>query len=239
MVVGVTNEPESLVEKTVEKNKMRFPIAMVDTPEEANYGIRGFPSSFLVGVDGDILWSGHPGGFEREFGHERLESELKRASVVPPVPEEHARALSKHAAKREYGKLWAEASELLVEHPEDVDLEALVKGLEAMVEARLADAKRAEVDGAWARALAIHEELADAFEGIPGTEDSADLAKSIGRDKDAKDDLAAAKKLESALEKWREGEFERALKALESVAKKYGDTPSGERAQDMLARHDA
>ena len=43
MVVGVTNEPESLVTKHVEKVGMEFPVARVQGESaDGPYGIRGF-----------------------------------------------------------------------------------------------------------------------------------------------------------------------------------------------------
>ena len=55
MVVGVTNESKGLVQKSVSKSKMKFPVAMVKTPEEANYGVRAFPTSMLLDTDGLVI----------------------------------------------------------------------------------------------------------------------------------------------------------------------------------------
>jgi hypothetical protein len=46
VVVGVTNEPESLVTKHIDKKKMNFPVAIVGGDDfDRAYGVRAFPSS--------------------------------------------------------------------------------------------------------------------------------------------------------------------------------------------------
>lgn len=62
VVVGVTNESRSLVESAVYDHGMEYPVVRVDGNEvDRAWGVRSFPSAFLVGRDGNILWSGHPG----------------------------------------------------------------------------------------------------------------------------------------------------------------------------------
>ncbi len=237
MVVGVTNESKSLVEKAVSKNRMKFPVAMVKTPEESAYGIRGFPSSYLLDVDGTILWKGHPGAFESSYGRAQLEQDLKRTSVVPPAPEGREKALSKYVDKGDFGRAYQAATGVLSKEPEDEPLKMFVKSIEDIVEARNREAKLAEDDGAYAKALALYTGLSNQFAGVPGAEEAGTFAKELASNKEAKDDLAAAKKWDSAMASWRKGDFDKALKSVSSIARKYEDTATGERAMDMLSRH--
>jgi hypothetical protein len=237
VVVGVTNEPKSLVAKTVEKNRMKFPVAMVKSPEEANYGIRGFPSAYLLDVDGTILWKGHPGSFEGQYGRSRLERDLKRTSVVPPAPEGREKMLGKSIAAGDFAGAYRAATQGLVKHPEDKGLKEFARAIEKTVEARVREASVAEEGGEYAKALAIYSALAKRFKGVPGAEDAAVIAKEIGKNKEAAADLAAAKKWDSAMTSWRKGDFDKALKSVKSIAHKYEETATGERAMDMLSRH--
>jgi hypothetical protein len=237
VVVGVTNEPKSLVEKAVKKKRMKFPVAMVKTQEESAFGIRGFPSSYLLDVDGTILWKGHPAGFDREFTIKRLEKALERASAVPPVPEAHARSIDKHLAKGDFAKAHAAAAKSLQKEPENADLLAFVESIEGMVASRIESAEKAEENGEFGRAMDLYASVLTSFSGVPGAEDVQVAVDSLKSSKEAKGDMAAMKKWTSAMDTWRKGDFEKALKSVASIAKKYADTATGERAAEMLERH--
>jgi len=237
VVVGVTNESKGLVKKTVEKNRMEFPVAMVKTPEESNYGIRGFPSSYLLDVDGTILWKGHPANFEKEYPPSRLESDLKRTSVIPTIPEESEGLLGKYAASSNFSRAYEAASRELKKHPENEPLKQFAVSIEEMLDARLQIAQAAQDSGSYGKAMEMYLSLAKQFAGVPGAEGAEVAAKEIGKNKEAKDDLAAAKKWRTAMVSWRKGDFDKALKSIKSIAKKYGDTATGGQAEDMLSRH--
>jgi len=237
VVVGVTNEPKSLVEEAIKKKRMKFPVAMVETPEEDAFGIKGFPTSFLLDVDGTILWTGHPGAFDDQFGRKALEEALGRANVPPVVPEEHERTLGKLVAKGDYGKAWSAASKTLAK-AESEPLKAFVAALESMVSQRLGAARAAESAGEYGRAAALYEEVTEQFGGLPGSAEAETALATLAKNEAAKDELAAAQKWKDAMKAWREGEFEKALKSVGSIAKGYPDTPTGARAVAMLERHE-
>jgi len=239
VVVGVTNESKSLVEKTIKKNRMEFPVAMVKTPEEASYGIRGFPSSFLLDVDGTILWKGHPAAFEKEYSKSRLESALKRTSMLPPVPEDHESLLGKYVAADNFAGAYKAATRELRKHPEDESLQKFVSSIEDMAEARAQSARAAEQNDEYGKAREMYSALAKQFAGVPVAEEAEAAGAEIGKNKEAKDDLAAAKKWKTAMASWRKGDFDKALKSVKSIARKYGDTATGQRADEMLSRHDS
>ncbi len=236
MVVGVTNEPKSLVEEAIKKKRMKFPVAMVETPEEDAYGVRGFPTSYLLDVDGTILWTGHPGNFDNEFGRKGLEEALKRTRVPPAVPEEHERTLGKLVAKGDYGKAWSAASKSMVKEASE-PLKAFVGALESMVTQRLEAARAAEEAGEFGRAAALYEEVVEHFGGLPGSTDAETALAALAKNEAAVDELEAAKKWREAMKVWREGDFEKALKSVGSIAKNFRKTPTGERAEAMVERH--
>ena len=57
----MTNEDEKLVRKKVEQAGMKFPVVRTSGNDaDRSYGVRGYPSSFLVDRSGALVWSGHP-----------------------------------------------------------------------------------------------------------------------------------------------------------------------------------
>lgn len=238
MVVGVTNEPKALVEKAIEKKRMKFPVAMVKTAEEQPFAIEGFPTSFLIDVDGTILWKGHPGGFEREFGIKRLDKVLAGAHTLPDVPHNYVQSVARHVERRAFGKAHGAILKALGRYPEDPSLKAFVEKIESIVSVKVAHAEELLDAGEYGLAMVEYEQLLAQFKGVPGTEEVKESVAALKKNKSARDDLAAAAKWASAREIWRKGKFDKALSSMRSIAKSYPSTPTGERADEMVYRHD-
>ncbi|MFT7464921.1 MAG: hypothetical protein ACI9EF_003281, partial [Pseudohongiellaceae bacterium] len=78
----------------------------------------------------------------------------------------------------------------------------------------------------------------DDFTGVPGAESAKQSMATLKANKSARDELAATDKWVSAMKDWRKGKFDKALSGVRSIAKKYSGTPTGDRADEMLDRHD-
>lgn len=75
VVVGVTNERRELVESVVFDRGMEFPVVRVSGGAvDRAYGVSSFPTAYLIGRDGKVTWSGHPG----RLSDERIEAALRR-----------------------------------------------------------------------------------------------------------------------------------------------------------------
>ena len=61
LVVGVTEEPNSVIKKFQKEVPMDYAVA-TDTGGRLNekMGISGIPHAFLVNTSGEIVWQGHP-----------------------------------------------------------------------------------------------------------------------------------------------------------------------------------
>ena len=79
-VVGASREPRAALEAFVRELGVAFPIARVDTEVLRDYDVTGYPSAFLVGPDGRLLWSGPPGDVTRDELDRRL-------AATPPWPD--------------------------------------------------------------------------------------------------------------------------------------------------------
>ena len=239
VVVGVTNEPKSLVEKAIKKKHMKFPVAMVKTNEEQPFAVRGFPTSFLVDVDGTILWKGHPAAFDSQFGTKRLETYLAKTVSLPSLPDDYVKSVAKHIEKRAYGKAHGAILKAMVRDADNESLKTYVEKIESIVEFKIANAEELLDEGEYGRAMAVYEQLLGQFSGVPGAEGAKELAANLKANKEARDELAATAKWESAMKDWRKGKFDKALSGVRSIAKKYGSTPTGQRADEMVYRHDS
>lgn len=233
MVVGVTNEPESLVTKHIQKKKMKFPVAIVGGADfDRMYGVRAFPSSFLVGPDGTVEWAGHPAAFPESV----LEKMLERVVMPPAVPADFE-DLAERLAARDYGKAWKQLERDLSANAGNEGLKAVSEFLTKTVADKLAEAEAAAGEGRFGKARRIYEELGDAWKDVPGAEEAKPLLDQLKKNRDAKDELSASEKLDDAVELFRKGKLDKAAKAFAVIAKKHPDTPSGRRAEELAELH--
>jgi thioredoxin-like negative regulator of GroEL len=231
VVVGVTNEPESLVTKAVDGNRMKFPVAMTKGEDfERAYGVEGFPSSYLVDADGFVAWQGHPGNFDDD----QLTELLKEVWVPPALPEKHA-ALAKLLGEKNLAKAKAALDKALAAAPDDAELKAAVESIAGRVTARLEAARAAEQDGDPARARKLYQEVVERFGGIPEADEARTALAALAKDKGAQPELQAADKLAEAIATWRKGDLEKGLKAMRGVAKKHEGTRAGAKAAEIAA----
>jgi hypothetical protein len=234
VVVGVTNEPDSLVVKDFEKSKMKHPIVMVKGEDVDNwYGIEGYPSGYLVDPAGFIIWEGHPGNLDDEY----LAGLLKDLKLAPAVPAEF-KEVNAALGTRKYGKAHAAIAKALVKAPESAELKAAQGFLTTSLAEKLEAAKAALDAQDYGKAGTLYGEVATLYDGVPGAEAAKPALEALKKDKAAAPELAAQAKLQDAIAMWRKGELEKAVKAYGSIAKKYADTPSGQRAAELAALHE-
>lgn len=60
MLVALSYEPDSVVAPYVSKNKIPYIVGSGAKASREAYGIRGFPTAFLIDLEGKIAWKGHP-----------------------------------------------------------------------------------------------------------------------------------------------------------------------------------
>jgi TolA-binding protein len=102
---------------------------------------------------------------------------------------------------------------------------------------KLATAETAIGEGQYGKARRLYEELLDAWKDVPGADAAKAALAELKKDKEAKDELSASEKLDDAVELFRKGELEKAAKSFAVIAKKYPDTPSGRRAEELAELH--
>ncbi len=71
VILGLTDEPRARVETFLARHPIRYAIGTGSTSRAA-YGVRSIPRAFLIGRDGTLLWTGHPG--DRAFDQRLVEA---------------------------------------------------------------------------------------------------------------------------------------------------------------------
>lgn len=76
ILLAVSYEPEKTVKTYIEKQKLPYIVGAGAEDSMKEYGVKGFPTAFLINPDGKIAWTGHPATVE-----EALEKLLKESPV--------------------------------------------------------------------------------------------------------------------------------------------------------------
>jgi hypothetical protein len=233
VVVGVTNEPESLVTKHVQRVGMEFPVARVQGDSaDGSYGIRAFPSAFLIDPRGRVVWAGH---FTAELEDSVIEALFARQAYVPPLGDKRHAKIDAALAKREYGQAHAALEKALAEAPGDAALAGALASIQAGAKALAEDAAAAAQAGHYGFAAELHAETARLFDGLPQAEQAEQALAALEELPEAKDELAAYELLSDARAALARGEENKAKGKL-ALAAKYEETPSGRDAQRLAAR---
>jgi len=109
-VISITNESR----ETVLKYLAQKGVAPTDYQiglggGHGNYQARGIPASWLIGVDGKVLWQGHPGSLDKK----EMEAELRKVKPTPESREAKAARAVEYADSLLAVKRYLMASEVL------------------------------------------------------------------------------------------------------------------------------
>src|SRR5436190_16875642 len=85
VVVGVTNEPEKLVEKYVADNKVEYPIFIEKSFHSFSaLKFNGYPSAVLIDTKGAVVWTGNPGSIDEATIEKALAGAHAPRAPLPP-----------------------------------------------------------------------------------------------------------------------------------------------------------
>jgi hypothetical protein len=234
VVVGVTNEAEEKVKGWIQAKQAKYAIANVQGNEtDQAYGVRGFPTSYLVGPGGDVLWTGHPASLDEK----KIEEAVAKASFVAPVPAEF-RAINAEIAKKNFGKAHGLIEKELAKK-DDEALAGAKASIERLARERTAEAEAKGSTGDYAAAAGILEEISKQFKGMDEAEDAAKKLKEWKADRAIKVQIKAGEDFQKAeaLEKTGDPAAKRKAHALYlQIAKEAKGTPIGEKAQAAADR---
>ena len=234
-VVAVTKQDRSAVQKFVDDTGATHPIVMEKSDSMRAYGRTSYPSAFLIGTNGRILWVGHPGNLKDDV----IEQHLESAHILPDFPKPLAaarKALDKDKFS-DAGKKVRQALEgTSLDDEERKTAEAIRDWIDWYASSTLEGATKDLEAGNVYEANRAYEEIAKAYKGHEVGTRAAGLSKELLADKGNKDEVKAGKKLGKILVAMRDLKPKKALKALAPLlAKKYADTKAGQKATEMAA----
>ncbi len=232
VVIALTDEGRPLVDKFVESTGATHPIVIEGSDTTKEWGVKGFPSSYLVGPDGKVAWTGHPGGMQES----QIEELLRKVRLAPPLPKslsavgkdieknKLADALKKLDGDIGGGRLAAEDAKAA----EETKQWLLDKG-NGWITSAEAESKA----GNYYEAAEALDNAADAFKGHEIGDKAAAALKELLSDGDRKKEVDGGKALAQARE--RAGKLKPKEKAalFRAVAARYKGTKAAEKAETL------
>jgi peroxiredoxin len=71
-----SEDSQADLKKDVQDHKLPFPVLWdKEGKNVATYKVEGFPAAYLIGVDGKVIWEGHPNARQSEA--DKLEAKIK------------------------------------------------------------------------------------------------------------------------------------------------------------------
>ena len=204
-----------------------------------DYGVTGIPAAFLIDGEGEIVWSGHPGGLTKET----IEEALTTARLMPDLPSS-MKSIAKAIEKAKFGDAIKKLTKDIDGGKfEGDDLEIATKTRDGLVnrgETSLKKANTALKAKDVVTAFTRFEKLEDQFKGHAIATQAKEGLKTINSDKVLKTELKAALKW-AEIKKEIEGLApKKALKLIKPLlSRKYEDTAAGKFARkkaDALER---
>lgn len=236
-VLAITDEARGVVDAFVEKTTAKHGIVIEESNSADAFGIRGFPSSFLIGPDGKILTAGHPS-----------EADIEKALELVRLPPELPPALSSIAPSVKKEK-WCEARAKTAKLLEGATLASdddkkaandLIAWIDWLAQSAVDSAKAEGERGNWYEASLALEQAAEDLKGLPAAATAELELKAILADKAKKDEVTAGKRFAQAREKEREKDMKpkEALALYKPIASKYENTKAGKRAAKLVAEYE-
>lgn len=239
VVLGVSNEDAGKVEGWVSEHGADFPIIVEESDSAEAYGSSGFPSSFIVGSDGNIAWSGHPGSIKED----QIEELLTSVVYFPDLP----KALNSVRKALSKGK-YASAHGLLTKAidggkltEEEADIATKMRDwIDAGADGAMTSAAKKIDSEDYYSAWKTYDRVAKEYKGLAVAARAKDLAKAMLKNKEQKLEIGAGKKFAKIKKKLRDLSPKKAVAALKALTgKKYGDTKAGKEATKLSVKYEA
>ena len=234
VVISVTDEDRSKVDAWIESTGQTSPILIEESSSMQKFGFTGFPSAALIGPDGEVLYAGSPSGVTEQL----IEEHLASVRLMPNLPDslsDVAKAYGKNSYDDAIKKLEKHLAGERLEEADRAVAKEFLDGMLADGKSGIATAKKLSERGdpyaAWKRL----DKLVEAYGKHEIGVEAAKAQEAIENDDAAEDELKAGEKWAKLTKKLSDLSKKKAVKALESFVKKYGETKAGAAASKRLA----
>lgn len=231
----MTNESRNLVDGFIEKTGATHPIVIESSDSASSFGIGGFPSSYLIGPDGKIVWSGHPASLPEA----KIQELLKQVRLRPELPKSLS-SIEKDLEKGAYGDARKGIERKLerLEGDEKKAAEEMIGWLDWKAKT-LWDGAQASIDSgdiydAW---LALTE-LEECFDGTETGDRAKDTRKELEKDSAKKREIDAGEALAKTRDRARDMKPERAAAMFRALARKYDGTKVAAKAEALATEYE-
>lgn len=238
-ILAITKQDRAAVDKFVEETGAKHPIVLESSDSMSNYGCNSYPSSFLIGPDGRILWTGHPGNLQDSV----IEEALQQAQILPEFP----KALA--SARKQFDKeKFADAQTAVLKAIEGGKLEEADAAVATKIdtwltwyaESTVTEAGKSAEAGDFYEAWVAYEDISKGYKGSAIGKRAASLAAELLSDGEKKDEIKAGDRFAKIRAEIRGMSSKKTLKALAPMTgKSYRDTRAGKAAAALIAELEA
>ncbi len=238
-LITAFQEPKEAVEAFVKENAVDYPVAAGVNDLQERWGlVKGFPTSYVLDVEGNVAWAGN----FADLAEKEIVVLLERVTDIPWLPEQY-KAMTAHMLAAEFAELRTKLDAALAvkDVPEDEKSRLTAaaqwldgKAAEALAAAHAIDAKKKPYDAykAFVAVIRLHPRS--------GAVDDALAAKeALLEDKDSAREIEAwqffdqqfdeAKKIESESKR-------KAINLLKKVTVKYRGTAAAAKANYWISK---
>jgi hypothetical protein len=235
VVVAVTDEGRSLVDKFVAETGAKHPILIEKSDSASAYRINGFPSTFLIDADGKIAWAGNGAGFPESL----LTKLLGEVRLLPDLPKS-LDGVRKSLEKKEFGvarkALEAKAAGAGAAAEEKAAAETALKWIDDLAAKRLASAEEDRKAGdAWAAAETLRR-LGTEFKGAEAADKAKAALDAILADKGLAHEVEAGDAWAKLSERLKSLKPEQAIQGCRQFVKKWEGTKAAKKADAEVDR---
>lgn len=237
-ILAVSAEPTSAIEGFIEEFDAKYPMITQANDAMSEYGIAGYPSAYLVGPDGEVLWAGHPGSFQTTMIEEHLDS----VEMFPDMPKS-LKAVEKSMKSGKYGDALKKVEALITKGKlpdEDKDLaEKLRANIDGRATKGFERAAKSLREGDAYKAYQSYEKIETGFKGHAHSKTAKEHGKKLMGDKIHKTEIKAAEKWAKIKPQLKGMAAKKALALLKPLlSKKYAETKAGKKAAEKARNYE-
>lgn len=217
------------MDKFVAETSAKHPIVIESSDSATSFGIKGFPTTYLIGADGKVVAEGMP-------SPDMIEAALTKVNLPPALPEKLA-AIQKLLDAKKFGEarkaLEKPAADEKAAESDRTAAAAMIEWLDGNAKRRLesATAEASSDPVSSAEALSL---LSEQFKGVPAGDEAAKALKDLLADPARKKEVDAAKKLDDLRERIAEMKPKKAIPAVKGFLTSWKGTKAAGEAQKIL-----